>query len=71
MAHISAIESEMEVHHRNAALKLCGTHCGSIISQKKNIFMTKYCKDTGIPEVYEWQMWLSSILTSQGFSIFD
>lgn len=54
MAHVSAIESEMEVHHRNATLKLCGTHCGSIISQKKNIFMTKYCKDTGIPEVYEW-----------------
>lgn len=38
MAHVSAIESEMEVHHRNVMLKLCGTHCGSAISQKKKCF---------------------------------
>lgn len=39
MAHVSAIESEIEVHHRNAMLKLCGTHCGSAPSQKKKKFL--------------------------------
>lgn len=51
MAHVSAIESEIEVHHRNAMLKLCGTHCGSAISQKKRVFMMMYCKGGGIPYV--------------------
>lgn len=41
MAHVSAIESEMEVHHRNAMLKLWGTHCGSAISQEKKWFYEK------------------------------
>lgn len=42
MVRVSAIESEMEVHHRNAMLKLCGTHCGSAISQgKKKKFYDK------------------------------
>lgn len=49
MAHVNVKKSEMEVHHRNAMLKLCGMHCGSVISLKKNVFMVKYSEDTGVP----------------------
>lgn len=38
MAHVNVKKSEMEVHHRNAMLKLCGTRCGSVISHKKKCF---------------------------------
>lgn len=37
----------MEVYHRNAILKLCGTHCDSVILHKKNVFMVKHSEDTG------------------------
>lgn len=38
MAHVNIKKSEMEVHHRNTVLKLCGTCGGSDISHKKSGF---------------------------------